>query len=548
MNKANIVDLYKRALNDLHSSRIMDKVKRDHLLISLRELAFKDLSCSNEIVEAIRLQADMVDLDAKIVIIDLIHSMVSSIKGEYKGRFDVHIGDIFFSAYIHADKRTRAELFDRRDKWDPYFSKEILNELDDTMRNADSDYPIVKKRPEQLAMHKEKVSLLISIEQLKKDRDALIARMGQHKEVSVVQRSKPLNPVNEMVQNIEKPQPSIEKPSKKVESSNDESLSSGSSSSGSDGSESEDETPKSSQEVTKENSLPTPQASGAVKKSMPEMEKTPQNNVPESLSESSSDESSSDSDSSDSEGSKSEDEIPVKKSPKFIKAIVSPVHAESINVPLANQQATKVTRPVAFQPIKRKLPNAPLPASQAPKFAKREELQSAKAKPPNAPLSKSQARKNIVKPTIRPISGYLNEKPMQTKANSRQFLNYELKSLTDESSSDSEFEDKSPANTCRTRMKTYPQRPIKPLSQPFKENRVSQVMPATEKRSQVPANIRTPDNLQRINGASGNASMPGIGKRSHAIVKPYRYRPKEMNFNTAPVANKVIKRPIPAIN
>lgn len=240
MNKANIVDLYKRTLND--STKINNKLQRDHLIISLRELALKDLSCSDEIVEAIRVHADIVDLDSKILIIDLIQSMVSSINGEYRGRFDKHIVDIFFSAYIHADRKTRAELFERRDKWDPYFSRKILRELDVTINRADADYLIVPKRPEQLAMHKEKVSLIRSIGELVKERDALFARMRQRQEVSD-QGLKPQNTANQLVQNIAKPQPSEKNVSKADNLFGDVS---------SEESETEDETPaKNSQEDTK---------------------------------------------------------------------------------------------------------------------------------------------------------------------------------------------------------------------------------------------------------------------------------------------------------
>lgn len=203
-----MADIFRRTLNHrFHFTNTTDKAQQDHLIDTLKKLALVDLSCREDIVETIRAYADSVDPESKILIIDLIHAIISSSGGEYKDFFNEHIVDIFFSAYIHASKITRENLFEKREQWVSYFPKEVLKELDDAIRNVHPEYPVVPDRSELIAMHQERIELYHEIEALRKQRDELRA-----------ESSKQYHAVDELVP-IEKPQLSTVKELKSTQMS-----------------------------------------------------------------------------------------------------------------------------------------------------------------------------------------------------------------------------------------------------------------------------------------------------------------------------------------
>lgn len=164
------VDTFKRTLNNVRFIKSTDKTKQDQLINNLKQLALaEDPSCRDEIVENIRSFADSVDPDLKVLIIDLIHALISSSIDEYKDFFNEDIVDIFFSAYIHASKLRRAKLFETREQWQSYFPKDVLKELDDTIKNVDPEYPVVQERFE----YQKKIDLYREIQALRIQRDEL---------------------------------------------------------------------------------------------------------------------------------------------------------------------------------------------------------------------------------------------------------------------------------------------------------------------------------------------------------------------------------------
>lgn len=216
----NIVGVFKRALNNLQYSKTKDINQRDHLILELKSLAFEGLSYRDEIVGAIRAQADIVDIKSNMLIIKLILAIVSANNGEYKGFFDEHIVDIFLSSYANGDDITKTELFDMREKWNPYFSKNTLIELDNTVRKVDKRWLNFSEKPVQLGFHKEKIALLNEIERLKKDRDLARAQMEKRRQnvvITTTPRELPVakpNPVKEEQKAVGpvihgKPQPAI---------------------------------------------------------------------------------------------------------------------------------------------------------------------------------------------------------------------------------------------------------------------------------------------------------------------------------------------------
>lgn len=71
----NIVGFFKNSLNNLQFFKPMDINQRDHLILISKLFTFEDLSYREEIVEAIRALADMVDIKSKILVINLILAM-----------------------------------------------------------------------------------------------------------------------------------------------------------------------------------------------------------------------------------------------------------------------------------------------------------------------------------------------------------------------------------------------------------------------------------------------------------------------------------------
>lgn len=169
---AYLVDTFERTLNNLRFIESTDKAKQHQLINNLKRLALaEDPACREDIVVNIRSFADIVDPDLKVLIIDLIHALISSSIDEYRNFFNEHIVDIFFSAYIHASKLTRAKLFETREQWQSYFPKDVLKELDDTIKNVDPEYPVVQERSE----YQEKIDLYREIQALRILRDELQA-------------------------------------------------------------------------------------------------------------------------------------------------------------------------------------------------------------------------------------------------------------------------------------------------------------------------------------------------------------------------------------
>lgn len=202
-SNANIYDTFKRTLNKLRATKI-NLYQKDHLMRQLEDLAFEDPSCKEGIVETIRAYVDTVDLETKILLIDLIYLIISSPRRNgYNNHFNEHIVDIFFSAYIRAGRIARDKLFEKREQWDSYFPKKVLKELDDTIRRADPTYPIVPERSDLIAKHKERIALLREVNILRAERDRMKAEWEICEPVSVAKISKP-NPADEKIIPIQK--------------------------------------------------------------------------------------------------------------------------------------------------------------------------------------------------------------------------------------------------------------------------------------------------------------------------------------------------------
>lgn len=408
----NVVGVFKRSLNNLQFSKMKDINQRDHLILDLKSLAFEDLSYRDDFVEAIRAQSDMADIKTKILIIKLIFAIVSTIKGEYKGLFDEHIVDIVFSAYAHGDDMIKTELFDMREKWDPYFSKAILIELDNTIRNVDKRWLNSTERPKQIALHKEKIALLNEIERLKKDRNLARAQMKNGRQ-GYVNTPKIESVIQKKLQQTIITVPNCDIIEKDLSLSDDSEI------------ENESQALKLFEVQLEKDVI----QQSRVKEQIPAIEKYDKDFLIPSKPEANKKEESNDESSCGADDDGSSNDSSNKR------------ESESEEKSSTVNKSTKIETRVAT---------------------------------------------NVVVPTLQTIMHIPNSIPMGFSIN--------------------------------------------------------ESLPVIEKRTQCQRNCSQPKILKPNNRPSGNASMPRLEKRSHAIVNPSRYRPKEMIFVTKIPINKAIKR------
>lgn len=469
-----IVDVFKRSLINLQFSKTKDLNQRENLILVLKSLAFDGSSNRDKIVEAIRVHADMVDIKSKMLIIKLILAMVSTIKSEYKGLFDEHIVDIVFSVYAKGDDITKTELFDMREKWNPYFSKEILMELDNTIRNVDKRWPNFSERPEHISLHREKIALLNEIERLKKERDLAIAQMENRRRGNV-NAPKPKELLSVAKSNPVKEEEKIVKP------------------------------------VVQEN----PGQATKIVTSLNKLEK----------------------DSWFSDISDDEDEleameplrlqpakefiqqIPVKKPASTIeeykKAPVVPTKPNpngiSINksmpvVEIRPQVPRNHSKPKVLQPINRPSGNASMPVLEKRSHA-------------------------IVNPS--------RHRPKEMNFIHQTPINVAMKRPLNKSTVEKKVSSNAKVPTPQAAMNIINPIPNRTLT--YKS------LPVIDECPEIATNPPARQVSQPINGHSRNTSMPGVEKRSHAMVNPSRYRPKEINFITETPINKSINRPHVAV-
>lgn len=175
--KTCIADSYKLDLELLRASKIQDDMERDHLINILTLTAYEDISCSQAIVDVIRNQMKVVSAQSKILIVALVFAIVTSVGMEYKILFDKYIIEIFMDAFVCSDSAGRWKLFEMRDKWDIYFSKKSLHELDCAAKKIDRNWPIIRKRPERFEMNEENMTKRAEIQQLNEKKRILLAEI-----------------------------------------------------------------------------------------------------------------------------------------------------------------------------------------------------------------------------------------------------------------------------------------------------------------------------------------------------------------------------------
>lgn len=453
----NIVGDFKRSLINLQFSKTKDLNQREHLILVLKSLAIDGSSNRDEIVEAIRVHADMVDIKSKMLIIKLILAMVSTIKSEYRGLFDEHIVDIVFSVYAKSDAITKTELFDMREKWNPYFSKEILMELDNTIRNVDKRWLNFSERPEQISLHKEKIALLNEIERLKKERDLARAQMDNRrrgnanapkpKELLSVAKSNPVKEEEKIVKPVvqENPQQPIKTVTRPNELEKDSWYS--------DISDDEDEL-----------------------QAMEPLRLQPSKQFIQ--------------------------QIPVKKQAltieKYQKAPVFPTKRPQV--------PRNHSEPKVLQPINRPSGNASMPVLENRLHAI---VNPSRHRPKEM---------NVIHqiPINRATKRPLNKSTVEKKVSSNEKVPTPQAAMNI-------------INPIPNRILTY------------------KSLPVIDECPEIATNLLERKVSQPINGHSRNTSMPGVEKRSHAMVNPSRYRPKEINFITETPINKSIKHPHGAV-
>lgn len=175
--KKHIAASYKFALDDLRASKIRNDMQRDHLIKVLTLTAYDNISCSDEVVNVIRDQMNVVSTDSQILIIALVFSIVSSVGMEYNNLFNKYIIEIFMAAFERADANGRMEIFELRDKFDFYFSKEILYQLDCTAKKVDRNWPIIPARTERLRLNAENMAMLAEIQRMDEEKRILLAEI-----------------------------------------------------------------------------------------------------------------------------------------------------------------------------------------------------------------------------------------------------------------------------------------------------------------------------------------------------------------------------------
>lgn len=168
---------YKFALDDLRASKIRDDMQRDQLIKILTLTAYDNISCSDEIVNVIRDQMKVVSTQSQILIIALVFSIVSSVGMEYQRLFNKYIIEIFMAAFERADPNGRMQLYKLRDKWDFYFSKKVLYELDCIARNVDRNWPIIPERPERIRINADNLAMLAEIQRMDEEKRILLAEI-----------------------------------------------------------------------------------------------------------------------------------------------------------------------------------------------------------------------------------------------------------------------------------------------------------------------------------------------------------------------------------
>lgn len=170
---------YKLALDELRTSKIKDDIHREHSITTLTLMAYQEMHVgSKAIVDAIRDHWKKVNHSSQILIVNLIHSIVTSVGAQYKHLFDQYIHEMFVTAFKHADLDGRTKLFKWRTSWNHHFSTENLHKLDCDVKKMDQRWPIIVTTPAEVQKPKEKHAFDNKVVCFERDRDTLMENVN----------------------------------------------------------------------------------------------------------------------------------------------------------------------------------------------------------------------------------------------------------------------------------------------------------------------------------------------------------------------------------
>lgn len=135
----------------------------------------------------------VVSAQSQILIVALVVSIVSSVGMEYKKLFDKYIIEIFMTAFNCADSVGRMKLFEMREKWNFFFSKQTLHELDCAAKKVDRNWPIIPVKPERCEMTKKNMAIQAKIQRLDEEKRILLAEIEKLEREAMDDAQKQIN-------------------------------------------------------------------------------------------------------------------------------------------------------------------------------------------------------------------------------------------------------------------------------------------------------------------------------------------------------------------
>lgn len=157
---------FKSFLNELQASKIKDTEHHDQLMSALTMAAQVNIRDSEIIVNTIRGQLKIVCPESRILIIELIDSIILFVGGAYKDLFEIYRNEIFAEAGKDADADIQLKLSEFEEQWNNFFiSKDNESQAIDTIPNNES----VKQM--------EIADILKQIDEMNKRERAYIAKM-----------------------------------------------------------------------------------------------------------------------------------------------------------------------------------------------------------------------------------------------------------------------------------------------------------------------------------------------------------------------------------
>lgn len=168
---------YETNLEQLRVSKIKDDLHRQELISNLTLLAHSEVSKCEVIVNVIRSHWQIISQSSRVLIISLLHSIVTSVGGDYTNLFNEYIVDMFVTTYEHAEPKAREELLKLRGRWDLHFSRKNLQTLDVAVKEINPLWPTFPPMPPKMSMEYENFDFTKNIVDLKKERDSLMAEI-----------------------------------------------------------------------------------------------------------------------------------------------------------------------------------------------------------------------------------------------------------------------------------------------------------------------------------------------------------------------------------